>query len=124
MCMPMFFLFLLPSYCFKIMVLQSVTFVSHVILFSVIVANFISRFNCSEKLALQALKSSDWHLEGAFDFFYSQPQIKSYTDTRHLEELYNRYKGKLLIFPSVYFLSPHFVVCTLSAWLSLGLLKR
>jgi len=47
----------------------------------------------SEKTALQALKASDWHLEGAFDFFYSQPQLKTFTDSRHLEELYNRYKG-------------------------------
>lgn len=47
----------------------------------------------SEKIALQALKASDWHLEGAFDFFYSQPQLKTFTDSRHLEELYNRYKG-------------------------------
>nr|XP_029117201.1 DCN1-like protein 1 isoform X2 [Elaeis guineensis] len=46
----------------------------------------------SEKVALQALKASDWHLEGAFDFFYSQPQIRAVTDSRHLEELYNRYK--------------------------------
>ncbi|XP_022717654.1 DCN1-like protein 1 isoform X3 [Durio zibethinus] len=45
-----------------------------------------------EKIALQALKASDWHLEGAFDVFYNQPHIKSYTDTRYLEELYNRYK--------------------------------
>lgn len=51
-------------------------------------------FKCSEKVALHALKASDWHLEGAFDIFYSQPQIKAFTDSRHLEELYNRYKGK------------------------------
>lgn len=49
---------------------------------------------CSEKAAFQALKASDWHLEGAFDVFYSQPQIRTSTDTRHLEELYKRYKGK------------------------------
>jgi len=48
----------------------------------------------SEKAALQALKASDWHLEGAFDVFYSQPQI-AVANTRHLEELYNRYKGEL-----------------------------
>lgn len=46
----------------------------------------------SEKVAYQALKASDWHLEGAFDFFYSQPQIRAVTDSRHIEELYNRYK--------------------------------
>lgn len=55
-------------------------------------------YNCSEKVALQALKASDWNLEGAFDVFYSQPQIRTYTDTRHLEELYKRYKGKIYIF--------------------------
>ncbi|XP_073146578.1 uncharacterized protein [Henckelia pumila] len=44
-----------------------------------------------EKLSIQALKSSNWQLEGAFDIFYSQPKIKSFADTRHLEELYNRY---------------------------------
>lgn len=53
---------------------------------------FMAITGSSEKAAIQALKSSDWHLEGAFDVFYSQPQIKSPTDTRHLEELYNRYK--------------------------------
>ncbi|KAA0062796.1 DCN1-like protein 2 isoform X2 [Cucumis melo var. makuwa] len=62
----------------------------------------------SEKVAHQALKASDWHLEGAFDVFYSQPQIKAFTDSRHLEELYNRYKGKFYI---------HFIItfsfCTL-----------
>lgn len=51
----------------------------------------------SEKSALQALKASDWHLEAAFDVFYSQPQPRSNADTRRLEELYNRYKGKLLV---------------------------
>lgn len=54
---------------------------------------------CSEKVALHALKASDWHLEGAFDVFYSQPQIKAFTDSRHLEELYNRYKGRFYFFP-------------------------
>jgi len=54
---------------------------------------FIFLPHCSEKVALQALKSSDWHLEGAFDVFYSQSQIRSVTDPRHIEELYNRYKG-------------------------------
>ncbi|KAG8072362.1 hypothetical protein GUJ93_ZPchr0006g44553 [Zizania palustris] len=45
----------------------------------------------SEKVALQSLKASDWHLEGAFDVFYSQPQV-AVTNFRRLEELYNRYK--------------------------------
>ncbi|KAM1484261.1 hypothetical protein TB2_035466 [Malus domestica] len=58
---------------------------------------FIMITGASEKVALQALKSSDWHLEGAFDVFYSQPQLQAHTDSRHLEELYNRYKGKLYL---------------------------
>ncbi|KAK8648793.1 hypothetical protein V6N13_129536 [Hibiscus sabdariffa] len=45
------------------------------------VQQFMTITGASEKAALQALKASDWHLEGAFDFFYSQPQIKNpYTD--------------------------------------------
>ncbi|BBH01434.1 hypothetical protein Prudu_011702 [Prunus dulcis] len=32
---------------------------------------FITITGASEKVALQALKSSDWHLEGAFDVFYN-----------------------------------------------------
>ncbi|XP_073303138.1 uncharacterized protein [Primulina huaijiensis] len=56
------------------------------------VQQFISITGSSEKVAIQALKSSDWQLEGAFDIFYSQPKIKSFAGTRHLEELYSRYK--------------------------------
>ncbi|XP_056173430.1 uncharacterized protein LOC115666174 isoform X2 [Syzygium oleosum] len=56
------------------------------------VQQFMAITGASEKVALQALKASDWHLEGAFDVFYSQPHIRTYTDTRHLEELYHRYK--------------------------------
>ncbi|XP_020580130.1 DCN1-like protein 1 isoform X2 [Phalaenopsis equestris] len=56
------------------------------------VQQFMAITGTSEKVALQALKSSDWHLEGAFDIFYSQPHIRATTDSRHLEELYNRYK--------------------------------
>ncbi|XP_031397779.1 DCN1-like protein 2 isoform X3 [Punica granatum] len=56
------------------------------------VQQFMVITGASEKAALQALKASDWHLEGAFDVFYSQPQIRTSTDTRHQEELYKRYK--------------------------------
>ncbi|KAJ1696133.1 hypothetical protein LUZ63_004645 [Rhynchospora breviuscula] len=56
------------------------------------VQQFMAITGASEKVALQALKASDWHLEGAFDIFYSQPQIRAVTDTRHLEELYKRYR--------------------------------
>lgn len=48
----------------------------------------------SEKVAHQALKASDWHLDGALDIFYSHPQIRGVIDSRRLEELYQRYKGK------------------------------
>ncbi|XP_050368407.1 uncharacterized protein LOC126786593 [Argentina anserina] len=53
---------------------------------------FMTITGASEKVSLQTLKASDWHLEGAFDIFYSQPQIQAHTDSRHLEKLYNRYK--------------------------------
>ncbi|XP_039119391.1 DCN1-like protein 1 [Dioscorea cayenensis subsp. rotundata] len=53
---------------------------------------FMAITGSSEKVALQALKASDWHLESAFDIFYSQPQIRGVMDMRHLEELYNHYK--------------------------------
>ncbi|KAH0671517.1 hypothetical protein KY290_026870 [Solanum tuberosum] len=56
------------------------------------VQQFMTITGASEKVALQALKVSDWNLEGAFDVFYSQSQVKSSADTRRLEELYNRYK--------------------------------
>ncbi|XP_020537390.1 DCN1-like protein 1 isoform X2 [Jatropha curcas] len=56
------------------------------------VQQFMTITGASEKAALQALKARDWHLEGAFDVFYSQPQIKTFTDSRNLEKLYNRYK--------------------------------
>ncbi|KAM6582839.1 hypothetical protein CsatB_009841 [Cannabis sativa] len=59
------------------------------------VQQFIAITGASEKVALQALKASDWNLEGAFDLFYSHPQFKSFTDSRHLEELYKRYKGRI-----------------------------
>ncbi|KAF3960861.1 hypothetical protein CMV_014460 [Castanea mollissima] len=45
---------------------------------------FLKRNIPSEKSALQTLKASDWHLEGAFE-------------SRHLEELFSRYKGKVLM---------------------------
>jgi len=53
---------------------------------------FMAITGTSEKVAFHALKASDWHLEGAFDKFYSQPQNRSTVDSRHIEELYNRYK--------------------------------
>ncbi|EYU33798.1 hypothetical protein ABFS82_08G159800 [Erythranthe guttata] len=53
---------------------------------------FMSITGASEKVAVQALKSSDWQFEGAFDLFYTNSNVKSVADTRHLEELYNRYK--------------------------------
>lgn len=48
---------------------------------------------CSEKSALQALKASEWNLEGAFEYFYNQPPSRPAIDFRELDELYLRYKG-------------------------------
>ncbi|XP_050212963.1 uncharacterized protein LOC126664561 [Mercurialis annua] len=56
------------------------------------VQQFMAITGISEKAALQALKASDWHPEGAFEVFYNHPQIKTFTDTKRLEDLYNRYK--------------------------------
>ncbi|KAL2649252.1 hypothetical protein R1flu_017380 [Riccia fluitans] len=56
------------------------------------VHQFMTIAGASEKAALQALKASDWNLEGAFEVFYNQPPAKPTTDPRHLEELYLRYK--------------------------------
>ncbi|XP_021757379.1 DCN1-like protein 1 isoform X2 [Chenopodium quinoa] len=53
---------------------------------------FMAITGVSEKVAHQALKAGDGHLEGALDIYYSQPQIKPFTDSRHLEELFNRYR--------------------------------
>ncbi|GAB2222864.1 hypothetical protein Droror1_Dr00016994 [Drosera rotundifolia] len=56
------------------------------------VHQFVAITGASEDVALKALKASEWHLEGAFDVFYSQLQLRSKTDNRRLEELYNRYR--------------------------------
>ncbi|KAI3810076.1 hypothetical protein L1987_19683 [Smallanthus sonchifolius] len=56
------------------------------------VHQFMTITGTGEKVALTALKASDWHLDGAFDIFYRQPHAKSFIDVKHLEELYNRYK--------------------------------
>ncbi|KAL8171034.1 hypothetical protein V2J09_022838 [Rumex salicifolius] len=58
------------------------------------VQQFVAITGMSEKAALQVLKASDWHLESAFNVFYNQAQSRTQTDSRHLEDLYNRYKGK------------------------------
>ncbi|XP_010487002.1 PREDICTED: DCN1-like protein 1 [Camelina sativa] len=56
---------------------------------------FVDITGASEKSALQALKATDWHLEAAFDVFYSQPHPRTNSsDVRRLEELYNRYKDQ------------------------------
>ncbi|PWA61866.1 hypothetical protein CTI12_AA365940 [Artemisia annua] len=52
----------------------------------------------SGKIATQTLKANDWHLDGAFDIFYSQPQPKSsFTDTRHIEVFGRLYELKTTI---------------------------
>eukprot|EP00246_Nothoceros_aenigmaticus_P012694 TRINITY_DN4054_c0_g1_i2.p1 TRINITY_DN4054_c0_g1~~TRINITY_DN4054_c0_g1_i2.p1 ORF type:complete len:258 (+),score=35.22 TRINITY_DN4054_c0_g1_i2:203-976(+) len=56
------------------------------------VQQFMAIAGASEKAALAALKSSDWNLEGAFEYFYNQPPSRPATDPRHVEELYLRYK--------------------------------
>ncbi|KAM7276822.1 hypothetical protein ACFE04_018688 [Oxalis oulophora] len=50
----------------------------------------------TKKESLQALKTSGWDFEEAIRYFYSkqQPQNETETDTRILEELYERYKDQ------------------------------
>ncbi|KAK9065518.1 hypothetical protein SSX86_014919 [Deinandra increscens subsp. villosa] len=60
------------------------------------VQRFMDITGASERVALQVMKASEWHLEGAFEVFYSQPQpqvqVQPSTDSRNLEKLYDRYK--------------------------------
>ncbi|CAA7399308.1 unnamed protein product [Spirodela intermedia] len=56
------------------------------------IQQFMMITGAGDKVALQALKASDWHLDGALDIFYSHPQIRGVIDSRRLEELYQRYK--------------------------------
>ncbi|KAH7331395.1 hypothetical protein KP509_20G031000 [Ceratopteris richardii] len=56
------------------------------------VQQFISISGASEKSALQALRASDWNVEAAFDFFYSQPPTRQTLNYAQLDELYMRYK--------------------------------
>ncbi|ONK76391.1 uncharacterized protein A4U43_C03F27190 [Asparagus officinalis] len=56
------------------------------------IQQFMAITGTSEKQAYQALKASDWHLEGAFDFHYNNSQIRAVTDSRRVEALYIRYK--------------------------------
>lgn len=53
-------------------------------------------FGCSEKFAIQALKATDWHLEGAFNVLHRQPRIEALANIKRLDELYHQYKGNLL----------------------------
>ncbi|KMZ60984.1 DCN1-like protein 1 (Defective in cullin neddylation protein1-like protein 1) [Zostera marina] len=56
------------------------------------VQQFMAITGATDKAAIQSLKASDWHLEGAFDIYYTQLQIRAVTDSKLLEELYRRYK--------------------------------
>ncbi|KAG8492858.1 hypothetical protein CXB51_010166 [Gossypium anomalum] len=49
-------------------------------------------FNSSEKVAIEYLNLCDWDVEASIDYFYDAPVL---VDDALLEELYNRYKGKL-----------------------------
>ncbi|KAB2086843.1 hypothetical protein ES319_A04G063600v1 [Gossypium barbadense] len=52
--------------------------------------------NRSEKVAIEYLNLCDWDVEASIDYFYDTPVL---VDDALLEELYNRYKGKL--FPNL-----------------------
>ncbi|XP_060209004.1 uncharacterized protein LOC132636258 isoform X2 [Lycium barbarum] len=56
------------------------------------VQQFMSVTGASEKVAIQTLKTNDWHLEGALEAFYSQDHIKAATEKNRWEGLFKKYK--------------------------------
>ncbi|KAJ8568402.1 hypothetical protein K7X08_027935 [Anisodus acutangulus] len=56
------------------------------------VQQFMSVTGASEKVAIQTVKTKDWHLEGALEAFYSQEHIKEATEKNPWEVLFNKYK--------------------------------
>lgn len=55
----------------------------------------------NEKTALNCLQQNDWKLDVATDNFFQNPDIyvqnlKGTLDRKRLEQLYNRYRGKII----------------------------
>nr|AJR16774.1 defective in cullin neddylation 1 protein [Petunia integrifolia subsp. inflata] len=56
------------------------------------VQQFMSVTGASEKVAIQTMKTNDWHLEGALEAFYSQANVKAEQEKNRWEVLFNKYK--------------------------------
>ncbi|PHU00038.1 hypothetical protein BC332_29825 [Capsicum chinense] len=56
------------------------------------VKEFMSVTGATEKIALQFMKTNDWHLEGALEKYYSQEHIKEAIEKNRWEMLFNKYK--------------------------------
>ncbi|XP_022886416.1 DCN1-like protein 1 isoform X2 [Olea europaea var. sylvestris] len=56
------------------------------------VQQFMTVTGAGEKFAIQALKATDWHLEGAFNVLHRQPRIEALANIKRLDELYHQYK--------------------------------
>ncbi len=50
---------------------------------------------CSDKVAGDCLKSNNWNVEAALDYFYSSGLSATVTgvDTRQVDAMFNKYKG-------------------------------
>ena len=65
------------------------------------VRQFITFTQSGEKTAINCLNIHDWKLDVAVDNYYSNPERynrepKAAVDRKRVEQIFNRYKGKLL----------------------------
>lgn len=66
------------------------------------VRQFMIFTQSNEKTALTCLSQNDWKLDVATDNFFQNPELylsnlKGALDKKRLEQLYNRYRGKMCL---------------------------